>query len=337
MFRHLWFIFRPGQPINPLPRFNPSVLLGLWIFFSQAGNSANASPFTNPSPILAQSPKPESLLNLPNLSGLIWLEGEQFLSVQDSKNNKRQKPYISLLTITDAKATWQPLILNWEKLGKKTDAPSDLESITRIPRSNYFIAAESGYEQTTQGRLFLLEWKKDSLMPIAVMNWPKNIRNVEGIAAIELQGKTYLLYGERLGKEGMTELCWSTLSLKPFSLGDCNLVRYPSPDPHQQFRAISDLALDDQGNLYQASAYDPDQDNGPFASSVWQVGIFKLDEDGKPTLEPFAKPKPLAEIEGYKVEALTLRKTPNGQQIWIGTDDENFGGTIRLLPNPSLR
>ncbi|MFM7382508.1 MAG: hypothetical protein ACKO1W_05580 [Microcystaceae cyanobacterium] len=328
MLRYLWLTFRPGQTLKPLLKLSSSLVLGLGIFFSQV--------FAPPPQAFAQSPKPESLLNLPNLSGLTWLEGGQFLSVHDSKDKQGKKPAISLLTITDKQATWQPLTLNWEKLGAKTDAPSDLESMTRIPRSNYLIAAESGYEQTAQGRLFLLEWKQDALIPIAVINWPKNIRNIEGIAATELQGKTYLLYGERVGKEGTTELCWSTLSLQPFRLGDCNLVRYPSPDPHPQFRAISDLALDDQGNLYQASAYDPDQDNGPFASSVWQVGIFQLGEDGKPTIKPLAKPKPLAEIRGYKVEALTLRQTPKGQQVWIGTDDENFGGTIRLLPDLGL-
>ena len=41
----------------------------------------------------------------------------------------------------------------------------------------------------------------------------------------------------------------------------------------------------------------------------------------------------LATIDGLKVESVTVRRTDDGKrQVFVGTDDEHYGGILRLLP-----
>jgi len=43
-------------------------------------------------------------------------------------------------------------------------------------------------------------------------------------------------------------------------------------------------------------------------------------------------PKKIAEIDAAKVEAVTTRESPRGEvEVFIGTDDENYGGFLRPL------
>ena len=77
--------------------------------------------------------------------------------------------------------------------------------------------------------------------------------------------------------------------------------------------------IDASGTIYIASAFDPNQDNGPFKSSVWKIGKVKLDQTNLPQINLVQENQAIAEIDGFKVESLALRPTPNG-------------GTIRLLP-----
>jgi hypothetical protein len=93
--------------------------------------------------------------------------------------------------------------------------------------------------------------------------------------------------------------------------------------------------VDSKGHIYAASTLDPegtsaDPDNGPFRSIVYRIG--RVGADG---LKLQAKPKVLAVLDGLKVEGLTIREQEDGErEIFIGTDDENYGGILRLLPAP---
>jgi hypothetical protein len=41
----------------------------------------------------------------------------------------------------------------------------------------------------------------------------------------------------------------------------------------------------------------------------------------------------LGNLDGLKVERIAIReKVESGNQIYIGTDDEHYGGILRLLP-----
>ncbi len=277
----------------------------------------------------------ETNRNLPDLSGLAWLRDDQFLAVHDSKRQDPQHPRVSLLNLPQSSAgiTWQPLTIDWQKVG---GIALDLESITPIPQTDLFILAESGNQKNHQGRLFLMQSQNASLTPVAVMNWPQSIGNsdIEGIAVARLQDNYYLLYGDRAEDKPKTDICVTPLSLQPFSLGNCQPTAFITPDKTPHIRHISDLAVDDGGNLYVSSAFDPNQDNGPFKSSVWKIGKIELDSNDNPKIQLATKPDAIAEIDGFKVESVALRPTQNQTpEIYIGTDDENYGGVMRLLPS----
>jgi hypothetical protein len=269
---------------------------------------------------------------LPDLSGLAWLTEDQFLAVHDSKNLDSNQPRVSLITLPQSAKglSWQPLTIDWESVG---GIAMDLESITPIPDTNLFILAESSNYQKHQGRLFLMKFENSDLKPIAITNWPQNIINIEAIATTKLNNQFYFFYAERGAAQPSTNICWTTLSVEPFSIGDCHATRFSTADPTPHIRQISDLAIDASGTIYIASAFDPNQDNGPFKSSVWKIGKVELDQTNLPQINLVPENHAIAEIDGFKVESLALRPTPNQQpEIFIGTDDENYGGTIRLLP-----
>jgi hypothetical protein len=274
----------------------------------------------------------ETSRNLPDLSGLAWLKEDSFLAVHDSKNLDSNQPRVSLITLPQSAKglSWQPLTIDWESVG---GIAMDLESITPIPDTNLFILAESSNYQKHRGRLFLMKFENSDLKPIAITDWPQSIINIEAIATTKLNNQFYFFYAERGAAQPSTNICWTTLSVEPFSIGDCHATRFSTADPTPHIRQISDLAIDASGTIYIASAFDPNQDNGPFKSSVWKIGKVELDQTNLPQINLVPENHAIAEIDGFKVESLALRPTPNQQpEIFIGTDDENYGGTIRLLP-----
>ena len=53
---------------------------------------------------------------------------------------------------------------------------------------------------------------------------------------------------------------------------------------------------------------------------------------GTVALDP--EPSLLGTVDGLKVESVALRELDGQTQLFIGTDDENYGGTLRRLPLP---
>ena len=274
---------------------------------------------------------------LPDLSGLVWLKEDSFLAVHDSKNLDSNQPRVSLITLPQSAKglSWQPLTIDWETVG---GIAMDLESITPIPDTNLFILAESSNYQKHRGRLFLMKFDNSTLKPIAVTNWPKDIIDIEAIATTKINNQTYFFYAERGADQPSTNICWTTLSLEPFTIGKCHPTQFSTADPTPHIRQISDIKIDASGNIYIASAFDPNQDNGPFKSSVWKIGQVELDQTNLPQINLTQNNNAIAEIDGFKVESLALRPRQNQEpEIFIGTDDENYGGVIRLLPPVDIR
>lgn len=55
-------------------------------------------------------------------------------------------------------------------------------------------------------------------------------------------------------------------------------------------------------------------------------------EQGNPHVK-LDKGKKLATMDGLKVESIAVHESQaGGKQVFVGTDDEHFGGIIRLLP-----
>lgn len=301
------------------------VLLGFFMVIVAIALFAYSSPANNISHL-------ETSRNLPDLSGLAWLKEDSFLAVHDSKSVDVHQPRVSLITLPQSSKglEWRPLNINWQSVD---GLAMDLESITPIPDTNFFVLAESSNYQKHRGRLFLMKFENSTLKPIAITNWPQNIINIEAIATTKLNNQFYFFYAERGADQPSTNICWTTLSLEPFAMGKCHPTQFRTLDPTPHIRQISDLAIDASGNIYIASAFDPNQDNGPFKSSVWKIGKVELDQTNLPQINLVPENHAIAEIDGFKVESLALRPSQNKEpEIFIGTDDENYGGAIRLLP-----
>lgn len=286
----------------------------------------------------AGDPRPAA--SLPAVSGLAWMGGEVFLAVHDAKNPQgNAKPRVSLVRVggPDGGAAWQPFDLPWpEPLG-----PShDLESAARIPGTDRALLCESGDGGGKFCRIFVVEYGGARGVRLSgVVDWPAGIENVEGTAVAKVGQRLVFLYAERAHGRPGTAIRWAELTLDPgVTFGPFREVAFPNPDPPRPERtgvnrSVSALEADAAGNLYAASAYDPDADDGPFRSIVSRIGAVRAGAGGSPEVVLFPAPERVATLDGLKVEAIAIRETPGGgREIFAGTDDENFGGAIRRLP-----
>ena len=121
------------------------VLLGFFMVIVAIALFAYSSPANNISHL-------ETSRNLPDLSGLAWLKEDNFLAVHDSKSVDVHQPRVSLITLPQSSKglEWRPLNINWQSVD---GVAMDLESITPIPDTNFFILAESSHYQKHRGCL----------------------------------------------------------------------------------------------------------------------------------------------------------------------------------------
>lgn len=271
---------------------------------------------------------------LPDLSGLAWVEGDDFLAVHDAKADEEpSNPRVSLLTAprSGIPLRWMPLDVDWSVAG----GPShDLESIARIPGTATYILAESGDSGSAFRRVFVAELSGMTLTIREVAPWPVPVFDVEGTAVARVGDARYFLFAERAHGERTTRLVWARLGLDPFTLRDAREAVIESPWPTgPDARPVSALEVDAGGRVYVASAFDPDRDEGPFHSAVWMVGTLVPAADGIELVRP-ASPERVATLDGLKVESLAVRVDTSGATLFVGTDDEHFGGVLRPLLLP---
>ena len=272
---------------------------------------------------------------LPDLSGLAWVEDDLFIGVHDAKRNpeKYYWPRISLVRLPKSGiegVTWQSLDL---KFPGPEGPSSDLESASPIPGGKGFLFAESGQAGEGARRIFFAVYRNGTLNIESQVAWPVPVENVEATEVCQVGRQLVFLYAERAEGLPTTKIRWATLSLNPLELGPFKEVTYEGVDPvGKGARPIVALAVDTDGLIYSASDYDPGNDDGPFRSVVWQIGRMTADEDGNPRVE-LGVGKRLATLDGLKVESIAVRESGEGtRQVYVGTDDEHYGGIIRLLP-----
>lgn len=269
-----------------------------------------------------------------DFSGLVWLDAETFLVVHDAKNSdENDLPRVSLLRLPLSRegVFCTPLDVTWPG---EPGPSNDLESIARIPGTRSFLLVESGSGGTDFQRLFLADYAGGALHLQDEARWPVKVENVEGTAVAQVGEHLVFLFAERAHGQPSTQVAWATVSLDPFALGAFEQVTFQSPDAAgPESRLISSLEVDSQGRIYAASAFDPNQDNGPFRSTVWEIGALKPDSTGQPVLILSPTPTQLAVLDGLKVESIAVRELrPGAIELFIGTDDENYGAVIRPLP-----
>ena len=288
-----------------------------------------------------QQATPPPPAQLADLSGLAWLSGDNFIGVHDAKTDEAEMmiPRISDLQLpkdlTGITATSRRLTFNGV-------TPNDLESIAKIPGSTEYLLVESGdsMQDPSVQRIFKAIPQRGQLQIISQTQWPVKITNVEGTAVAKL-GDTYVfVFAERSDNKPDTQLSWITFDPETMNFAkQVNRIQFKSPDPERFNRVIVGLDIDSEGTIYSVSAFDaesaglPNPDNGPYAAGVYEIGTISL-KDNTPSVELYSKPVEHALVDGFKIESIAVRKRKGSDkaEIFIGTDDENYGGTLRQLP-----
>jgi len=272
---------------------------------------------------------------LPDLSGLAWITEDLFLAVHDAKNPEEiDLPRVSLLHLPRGLdgIRWESLKLKFP--GQKS---SDFESAAAIPGTGQVLLVESTEEQNEKPfsrRIFLAELLRDGLKIVDVKEWPIKTKNVEGTAVARIGERLVFIYAERAVGEENTEIRFADVELQPLKIGSFkNAGTFTSPDPTgENARPVSAMDVDSTGVVYVASAEDPGDDNGPFRSAVYTIGVVTL-KNGEPKVVLDHEPTQLAVLDGLKVESIAVREQPGkGLEIFVGLDDENYGGTMRPIP-----
>jgi hypothetical protein len=272
---------------------------------------------------------------LPDLSGLSWVEDDLFIGVHDAKNNteKENWPRVSLIRLPQSElygVIWQVVDLTFPGPG---GASSDMESICSIPGGKEFLLVESGQEGAAYSRIFHALYADNSLAITSYTEWPVEITNVEATEVCQVGQQLVFFYAERAEDSSSTKIRWADLTLAPISFGEFKEIVYEGIDPvGEGARPIVAMDIDSDGFIYIISAYDSGSDDGPYRSVAWQIGRVIDDGEGHATVE-LGIGKRLGTLDGLKVESITIRELTGGnKQIFIGTDDEHYGGILRLLP-----
>lgn len=274
--------------------------------------------------------------SVPDLSGMAWVEGDRFLAVHDAKSSddRARVSLIELPKLMGEGLASRPIEVSWPA---STGPASDLEAIARIPGTSAFLLVESGSASLAGvplQRIFLAEYGGGRLEAVDVIDWPAPVENVEGVAVARVGNQLVFLYAERAEGWRASALRWAPLRLQPLALGSFQEASFEPADPSgRHARPVSAIELDDSGNIYVASAVDPGDDEGPFRSVIWRAGRIKADASGTAKVVVDRTPLRLASLDGLKVEAIAVREPAGGTpEIFVGTDDENYGGIVRLLP-----
>jgi hypothetical protein len=285
------------------------------------------------SPVKAQELTRAS--TLPDLSGLSWVEDDLFLGIHDAKRNpeKYNWPRVSIVRLPESElqgVIWRPLNL---KFPGPEGRSSDMESASRIPGGKGFLFSESGQEGEHDRRIFYASYKEGTVRIESHIQWPVDITNVEATEVCRVGDRLVFLYAERADSAPSTRLRWARLSLDPLKLGKFEETIFKGVDPvGDGARPIVALDVDSDGFIYIVSAYDSGSDGGPYRSVVWRIGKMVADGDDNPLVR-LDENRRLANLDGLKVESIAVRElNGGGKQIFVGTDDEHYGGIIRLLP-----
>jgi hypothetical protein len=271
---------------------------------------------------------------IPDLSGLAWIKNDLFVAVHDAKNFEgNNQPRVSLLRLWRPlnSISYKPVELHWPV----SQGPSnDFESIAHIPGTGQVLLVESGDDGSLYCRIFLANLHGPWLEIASYIKWPTPIYNVEGTAVARIANRLIFIYAERAEGKPNTAIRWADLELGPLRIGAFREVLFTSPDPTgPNTRQVSAIEVDSTGKLYIASTFDPGDDNGPFRSVVWQIGQVELSEDDTSQVVLTPNPLRVATLDGLKAESLAIREHEgSGAEIFFGVDDENYGGTIRLVP-----
>jgi len=284
---------------------------------------------------------------LPDLSGLVWISDGIFVAVHDAKNpDELDRPRVSFFGLPTSLegVLWRPADPAFP--GKKSN---DLESISKIPGTDRFLLSESTDSGSQFDRIFLAELKGETIQIVGETNWRAFTQpyNVEATAVVRgNDGELSFIWAERNSGKPNTKINWTKLSLDPFRIGGGLISSVEFQLPASAYdedgkplydRSIVAMDVDSRAQIYVAATQDPEgfsatADDGPFRSVIYKIGKFG---EGGVVLD--AEPVVMGVLDGLKVESVALREHQGKREIFVGTDDENYGGILRVMPTEEAR
>jgi hypothetical protein len=278
--------------------------------------------------------------SIPGISGIARMSPDTYLIVQDAKIFEQDKPRIGLLNIKSASESIEYKRLDFPATASTLS--NDLEGVCRVPnKPNEFLLAESGYWQEKYGRIFHISVTKQHValvhefkLPFLRDNNPDQHDgdNFEGIACVAFNSDNVLiLLGERGGTDVYPKgiLRWGTYNLITRNVtwsGQSQEVTSPNPWGSSKIRSITGLSIDSKNQLWGSASVDPG-DNGPFRSVVYLIGHIDANQEIPVQLY---NPNTHWIVDGFKVEGVAAGE--DGLPLSIGTEDENYGGIWRPMP-----
>jgi hypothetical protein len=288
-----------------------------------------------------------------DISGIAWIEDDVFVVVHDGKDSddERSLPRVSLVLLPAdvaapapfARAAADGMVVMNLSVAWPSGVPNDLESIARIPGTRQLLLVESGDNCSPYQRIFVVTLDAGYHMSVdEVAAWPDDpstpcvgVFNVEASAVFAADDGLYFVYAERAEGAAFTDLRWAPITLGPLAFGAFTSVSFAAAVSGEGVRPIVALDVDFEGHVYAATAYDSGEDNGPFASFVSRIGRFVAADGGGVRFEPSGRFADIARQDGYKIEGVAVRPGTSGEvEVFAGTDDENYGATLRqVAPN----
>lgn len=267
-----------------------------------------------------------------DLSGLAWMGGNTFLAVHDAKyEGEATRVRVSLLqapTSLDG-ILWKPLRPRFPG-----GLSNDLESASRIPGTRKVLLIESCDDRSRYDRIYLARAGRNQVRVLDFTEWSSfaDPYNVEGTAVAKTADGYLFLWAERKDGGETTLVQWRDLSLAPFAIGTEGIegsisFSLPSELAELYNRPLVGMDVSASGEIYIVTAYDSGEDDGPYRSAVLKIGRV---EESDVVLD--AEPTVVGIVDGFKVESVALRSDGERDEVFIGSDDENYGGTLRPLP-----
>lgn len=246
--------------------------------------------------------------------------------------------------------------------------PNDLESAALIPGTSppLFLLCESGnsgkndaYDASGEktgiaDRIYLagVHYDKDTaeeaggsvqIKEYTTFSTFADISNVEATAVAATKAGHLFLYAER----NTATIRWFKMTLNPLVIhkegGGSASFTLPKSMELLAKRPVVGLDVDEKtGVIYAVASHDPEgeidedkfsEDNGPYSSATYTIGT--VHPDGTVAILP--GPDSITHQDGFKVEtvarAQSIPKSFKTEKpaTYIGTDDENYGGTLRKL------
>jgi len=283
-----------------------------------AGRPAPQTPAPPPPPGAVAAPETKPL---PPLSGLACLPDGSFLAVVDTKSNApAEAPRVIRVSLLGQDATWEPIQIAWPD---PDGTSNDLESVAAVPGTDSFLIVESSFREGRYGRILQITLGGEVLR---TGHLPTNVTNIEGTAVVRTLHGLVFLFGER--EDGTIRWADLDLSGDEIRYTEKGSVRFQVADPQgTNHRQLSTLEADLAGRLFTASTIDPGE-QGPFQSVVWEIG--QVGDQ----LSILGNPRRIADVPDAKVEALAFCRGADGrEQLFLGSDDEDFGGSLRPVPD----